>query len=303
MKAHIRRGCLILMVSFLTLTSTPALAQNDIEERLERLEFLVDSLRGLVRIKTTVIPGFETIVDTPHVQYGIKSIVDRRLDKEYFYVNHNDDWKVAYWVAHHLTAEDLEGTAKRDKKWKFKSDDEIPEGRVARNKDYTHSGYERGHLAPAADFKQSKQAMKSTFVFSNASPQYRGLNNGIWRQLEEEVRDMVMDIGEAWIVSGNAFLSADSMFISPRVWIGFHDELNVAVPTHLFKVILAKDEDGDFSMYAFLMPNERQRREDPTEDFQISVDRLEEITDYDFFSVLPNSIENDLESEELEWAW
>lgn len=302
MNVDINKGCLILMVLLLLALHTPVAAQESVEERLNRLEFLVDSLRGVRVSPARVIPGLETIVDTPYVQYGITSIVDRKLDKKYFYVNHNDDWKIAYWVAHHLTAENLEGTAKRDKKWKFRVDG-MPQGKGGRNEDYTHSGRERGHMAPAGDFKQSVVAMKSTFVYSNASPQFRGFNNGMWKQLETEIRLMVSDIGEAWIVTGNVFLSDDTSFISPRIWIGHDDELNVAVPTHLFKAILAKDEDGDFSTYAFLIPNERQHREDPTEEYQISMDRLEQITGYDFFPEIEDSDENDIENIVREWPW
>lgn len=297
-----RKGWLILLILFLSVLSNPALAQNDAEERIAEFEAILDSLLNIIRGETRFIPGYETIVDTLHVQYGIASIVDRKLDKEYFYVNHNNDWKIPYWVAHHLTAEDLEGDAK-SKGIKFKSDKEIPSGRRAEYKDYTHSGYDRGHLAPAADFKRSREAIKATFVLSNASPQFHGFNDGMWKKLENEVREMVMDKGQAWIITGNAFLSPDSIFISPRTWIGHLDELNVAVPTHLFKVILARDEDGDFSMYAFLMLNERQRRKDSTEDYMMTIDRLEQITGYDFFPVLPDSIEDRLENEIRDWAW
>ena len=296
-----KKSCLILVILLISAFQTQADCQT-VEERLDRLEVKLDSLFILLRTRVVRVPAHETISDTLNLLYGITSIVDRKLDKEYFYVNHNDDWKIAYWVAHHLTAENLEGTAKRDKKWKFRVDG-MPQGKGGRNEDYTHSGRERGHMAPAGDFKQSVVAMKSTFVYSNASPQFRGFNNGMWKQLETEIRLMVSDIGEAWIVTGNVFLSNDTSFISPRVWIGHDDELNVAVPTHLFKAILAKDEDGDFSTYAFLIPNERQRREDPTEEYQISVNCLEQITGYDFFSEIEDSDENDIENIVPEWPW
>lgn len=297
------RHCLILAVLFLSAIYTPAICQEEtVEERLERLEAIVDSLRGLPGEEARVIPDYETIVDTPNVQYGIISIVDRELDKGYFFINHNDDWKIPYWVAYYLSSSNLQGEAKR-KGIKFKSDKEIPRGRRAEYKDYTHSGFDRGHLAPAAAFKRSREAIKTTFILSNASPQYHGFNDGIWKRLEKEVREMVTDKGQAWIITGNAFLSVDSLFISPREWIGHLDELNVAVPTHLFKAILALDDDGNFSMYAFLIPNERERNPNPTSDYMIRVDRLEQITGYDFFSELDDSIEDELEGIVGVWAW
>lgn len=91
--------------------------------------------------------------------------------------------------------------------------------------------------------------MSTTFLLSNMSPQTAKLNQRIWKKLEEQVRDLVIANGEAWIITGNVFLSSDSQFVSPSEFIGPN---SVAVPTHCFKAILSCDDTGEFSMFAFL---------------------------------------------------
>lgn len=304
MQVKLKAWCKVLILSLLLIIVTPLIAQDTEEEQIEQLEATVDSLQDFVANVMLILPGYETIVDTPNVQYGITGIVDRTLDKGYFYVNHSDYWKMPYWVAYYLTPSCFDGDVK-SKDFKFrKYDKEIPPGKRSTDDDYKYSDRNRGHMAPAADFKSSKEAMKSTFILSNASPQYPDFNNGIWKRLEEQIRDMVSEKGQAWIIVGNLFLDIDSLIIQPQSWIGHTDELNVPVPTHLFKTILTEDENEEVYMYAFLIPNERQRINDPTEDYRISINHLEEITGYDFYPLLLDSIEEYLESDISRiWAW
>jgi endonuclease G len=77
----------------------------------------------------------------------------------------------------------------------------------------------------------------------------------------------------------------------------------VAVPTHLFKAILSLDENGRFKTYALIIPNEIQLNQNPLNDYSISIDRLEQITGYNFFPLLPDSTENDIESDDPAWRW
>lgn len=301
MKAHIRICGTILVILLLTALLAPVKAQNNLEERVERLEAEIDSLRNLIAGRTRVIPSYETVIDSPNVQYGVACLVDTLLDKNYFFINYNCDWKVAYWVAYYLTAEDLEGTATGNKS--FVVDWDLPPYARSKNGDYTNSGYQRGHLAPAAAFKRSIEARNSTFIYSNASPQHRKFNNGIWKKLERQVRDMVTEKGRAWIVTGNMFMNADSMFMCPRDWIGQAEQKRVAIPTHLFKAILAEDEEGEFKTYGFIVPHQREPNPDPTNEYRVSIDRLEQITGYDFFLLLPDDIEEDIENDRPEWRW
>ena len=86
---------------------------------------------------------------------------------------------------------------------RFREDKKVPSG-SAKPSDYTKSGYDRGHLCPAADMTHSAEAMEETFLMSNISPQLPVFNRGIWKSLEKQVRDW----GEKeriYIVTGPVF--------------------------------------------------------------------------------------------------
>ncbi len=233
----------------------------------------------------------EIIKDSLNLFYGIAGKPGTILDKKYFIINHNDTWKIPYWVAYKLDTFDLKGDFSRQ--GQFKPDPALPIGSRAELIDYEKSGYDRGHMAPAAVFKRSKEAMTTTFLLSNMSPQTPELNRKIWQNLEEEVRKRVQLDGKAWIVTGNIFLSPDSHFVMPSEFIGLN---KVAVPTHCFKAILACKQESIFTMYAFMLPNQKEFISQQPVNYMLTVDRLEQITGYDFFPLLEDSLENQLES-------
>jgi len=95
-----------------------------------------------------------------------------------------------------------------------------------------------------------------------------------------------------WVVTGCVCMDDDSMPIDPEYRIGDHE---VAVPTHCYKVVLCEDDQGEFTMYAFMMPNHAEPVPRPSTDYQLTVDRLEEITGYDYFPELEDEVEEELE--------
>jgi len=254
--------------------------------------YLRDSIRVESQLYTAdSLGGFAIVRDDVNLAFGIASPTGTILDKEYFVINHNDSWKIPYWVGYYLTDSSLAGTVQRSND--FRPDPELPEGLRAELIDYRGSGYDRGHNAPAAAFKRSREAMSTTFLLSNMSPQTPRLNRRIWRVLEEQVRDLVYNEGKAWVLTGNIFLSPASQPSPPSEYIG--TDL-VAVPSHCFKAILSLNEDGGYAAYAFLIPNQKSAIPGATTDYLILIDDLEDITGYDFFPDLDDEIENQIEA-------
>jgi DNA/RNA endonuclease G (NUC1) len=216
----------------LALLITPLPAQDvanrldNIEQRLERLETRLDSLLAVIRALELPV---SITRDSSHLYFGIAGPTGTILDKEYFVINHNDDYKIAHWVAYYLSEDNLQGNQARTDD--FRPDLELPIGQRSELTDYRYSGYDRGHMAPAAAFKRSREAMSATFLLSNMSPQTSELNRHIWRILEEQVRQMVNENGEGWIFTGNVFMDEDSLSVACDSFIG---ENRVAVPTHCF---------------------------------------------------------------------
>ena len=139
-------------------------------------------------------------------------------------------------------------------------------------------------MAPAGDMKWSEQAMKESFYLSNICPQNKRLNSGIWKDLEEQVRELARQKGKIYVVCGP--------IVSQRPkTIGNN---NVAVPDAFFKVLL-QYENGNWSAIAFMYPNQSGRK--PLSTYAMSVEEIQKIADIDFFPALPDSIEQKAESE------
>jgi len=157
------------------------------------------------------------------------------LVTEYFVTCHQDEYRIPEWVAYRLTADDMTGEAERSDD--FRADPDLPEGDRAELADYAGSGYDRGHMAPAAAFKRSDAAMSQTFVLSNMAPQTPALNRQMWRLLEEDVRGLASQAANTWVFTGSLFVDENGAMIEPTTFVG---ENRVAVPTHFYKVILAE---------------------------------------------------------------
>lgn len=216
----------------------------------------------------------------------IPTITDERSDRiithKGFTLSYNYDWKIPNWVAYELTDVEVMGEVPRYDK--FKPDPMMPQNVSATTNDYKHSGYDRGHLAPAADMKWDEQAMRESFYLSNICPQNPNLNGGVWKDLEEQVRDLASQKGSIFVACGPIVTDASTT-------IG---ENKVVVPQAFFKVLL-QEEDGTIHTIGFVYENISGRK--PMSTYAMTVDEVEEITGIDFFPSLPNKIEKKTESE------
>jgi endonuclease G len=184
------------------------------------------------------------------------------------------------WIAYRLTKELLKiPNVQRAKE--YRSDPNISTGSAVHS-DYTRSGYTRGHLAPAGDMAHDRTTMQESFFMSNISPQKRAFNNGIWKELEETIRDWAFDYGELIIITG-------PLLDKPVKKIGKN---RVSVPHAFYKIIYAEDQE---KMIGFIIPN--QLSEKPLSEYTVTVDSIESLTKIDFFiNYLNDDFEETLES-------
>jgi endonuclease G len=148
--------------------------------------------------------------------------------------------------------------------------------------DYKKSGYDRGHLAPAADMAYSMETMVESFFYSNMSPQLPRFNRGVWKKLEMQVRRWANQYDSLYVVTGPLFDSAMST-------IGPH---RVAVPKAYYKVLLQK-RNGSWNGIGFILPNSNIKVD--FKDYATTIDKVEEITGIDFFHTLSDEIEVQVE--------
>lgn len=201
----------------------------------------------------------------------------------YYALSYSEKHEQAEWVAYKLTAERL------NMPWVKRTDNFLPDPKVTRASatpnDYRNSGYDRGHLVPAADMAFSEEAMASTFLMSNISPQSRNFNKGIWRELEELTRDWAKKNEELYVVTGPVLAQ------TPKGAIG---ENEVSVPAAYFKVLLDYTEP-QIKGIGFILPNEVSY--EPLFEYAVSIDEVERMTGLDFF---PNLLSEDSEEQKIE---
>ena len=162
----------------------------------------------------------------------------------------------------------------------------LPNGKLsATSADYLKSGYHRGHMVPAADFIWNKELKDETSLFTNINPQKAALNLGLWANLESRIRHKVIKYSKnAYVVTGVIFNPKCEKKIGPN---------NLCVPTSFFKIIYFESKK---IMYAFLFDNTVDIYEGDITDFQVTVDYIEKITGEDFFDLLSDDKEEEMES-------
>ncbi len=205
---------------------------------------------------------------------------------EGYTLSYREQYKDAEWVAYPLLADDTKGDADR-KNEQFRPDPLVESG-TALPSDYTRSGYDRGHLAPAADFKFSQRMMRETFFMSNITPQVPQFNRGIWSDLENQVRVWARRDKGIYVVTGPV--------LKPGLpTIGKSTE--VSVPAKFYKVILYCNSP-DIRLIGFLLNNEQANSS--LQEFVVPVDLIEQLTGLDFFPKIPDDLERKLESKARE---
>jgi len=207
------------------------------------------------------------------------SSVSQTIQRDHYILDYNEEHEQSNWIFYKITEDHIKGTAKR--KNHYKSDPMITTY-SSNYRDYTSTGYDRGHLCPAGSMKINQDAMDDTFYMSNISPQNPGFNRGVWNKLEQQVRRWVDVYGDLYVVSGPVF---DSEMASIGV-------SNVSVPKRFYKVVYACEGQG--KMIGFVLPNEKSDQD--LTDYTVSVDEVERITNIDFYFNLDDQFEDYLES-------
>ena len=208
-----------------------------------------------------------------------------------FTLQYAEDWEQAAWVAYILQGSSLDRN-RTERVDNFRPDPAVSGG-TAEDDDYRGSDFDRGHLAPFADFAWNAEWADETFYLSNVSPQVPGFNQGIWRELEEHVRDWARRDGRLYIVTGPVTSE------SPRGYIGRAHR--VAVPRTFFKVVLDLEAPGQKGI-GFMIPNAEPAL--PLAAYAVPIDSVEAILGINFFpELMPADLEIELESQANTDLW
>ena len=218
-----------------------------------------------------------------------KSTTNAIVYHDFYTLSYDEKYEQSEWVAYELKKEQVVNA--NFKRPFFIQDKKVKTG-SADWRNYKNSGYDKGHLCPAADREFSKGAYEATFLTSNIAPQTHEFNSGIWNRLEEKIR--------YWAVKYNGLYVVTAGVLQPNLkTIG---KEKVAVPNYFYKIVL-DEYQGKYRMIAFLIPNDESKR--PLYEFVVSVDKIEQLTGIDFFYQLPDVVENQLEksSNYKDWSF
>eukprot|EP01133_Synstelium_polycarpum_P013329 gene13329-15672_t len=241
------------------------------------------------------------------MQYGLPSQSNLWF-YEHFVVSANQERRIPSWVLQRIEG-DVGNKAKVSdrKKAYFNSNiPHVPAHLRADNRDYLGSGWSRGHMVPAGDMQAfSQTAMGQTFLLNdNIVPQDLQNNCNFWYRLEVFCKSTLpAQFAAVNVVSGPLFLptvvepidlppenpdkpsrfprKSERRYVKHEV-IG---ENNVAVPTHLFKVILTEPQEagGKMLLGAFVIPNEPIPSDATLMDYQVSLNTIERMSGLTFF--------------------
>ena len=270
-------------------------AQNPENEMLRIADeiSIIDSVKSVLTLQFN--DALCTLNKDKLKEYGLPSMSFQE-HKAYFF-EYSEDHEQSKWVAHVIHPKIVELGSGRTNDFRVDplvqtgTADSIDyyayDGTKPEDQRYTGYGYDRGHLAPSADFRWSKEALSESYYYSNISPQHADLNRESWADLEGLLRKYVLVNKVSLAVVTMPILTEDLKKIkqSPN---------GVSVPRQFVKV--AYDAVNGRSI-AFVMEN--QKLTEPLSYYSMSVDEAEKITGYNYFPLIDESIEDSIDK--LAW--
>jgi endonuclease G len=222
---------------------------------------------------------------------------DYLISRPQYVLSYNRDQGIPNWVSWQLNQSWL-GLLPRIP---FEPDSSLPKDWYqVMPGDYTGSGFDRGHMVPAADRDKTEADAKAAFLMTNILPQAPDNNRGPWEKLESYCRELVKQGKELYIVAGGAG-SGGAGEKGKRTAIA---RGKVVVPASTWKIVVILDRSGlglsgiteNTSIIAVNIPNRQGIKESNWKDFRTSVDQIEELTGYNFLSNLSEPIQTIVEA-------
>lgn len=204
--------------------------------------------------------------------------------------------KIAYWVAYPHNPVYI-GSSGRTDNWQY---DPSTSSTNQPSLFTGISGYDRGHQIPSADRTCSDEANSQTFYFTNMTPQLGTLNQNLWANLEGQVRSWMEGCDTLYVVTGAVLKTVGN---NETVKYAYdRNGVQIAVPNYYYKVLL-RLKNSKYDAIGFWFEHRSYGNGQATASETKSVDQIETLTGFDFFSNLPDNIENTVESAWSPSSW
>ena len=263
-----------------------------IEQQIEQLEIQQNTLRTQAEeLKLQMIRRDLKAIGLPSENY---------VEHSAMMLEYSEAHEQARWVAHIILPDVITGNVFRSND--FREDPKISTGSAVEadyflkylqadsTYEYDGYGFDRGHLAPSADFRWSQKALSESYYYSNMSPQRPDFNREGWAELEGAMRRYIVDhpTTQLYVVTGP--ILTDDL---PKVERSVNQ---LSLPGKYFKVILDVQSGNSIG---FVIPN--RGLEHSLQHYAMSVDEVEELTGLDFFSALENEAAIEAKKEVRHW--
>lgn len=225
-----------------------------------------------------------------HLPFGTPSALvgddDHLVVHRGFSLSYNNSRGTANWVAWKTTERDL---GERRERPLFQPDSSLPNGfRRVQYYDYSGSGFDRGHMVPAADRFADESLMNETFLMTNIVPQTGDLNQFPWNDLEQHARALARRGNDVYQIAG---VYGDLGRLRGKV----------VIPSNCWKVIVVLGRNlstvtENTQIIAVDMPNVDGLADEKWEKYKTTVRNIEQKTGLDLFSSLPRELQDKIEN-------
>lgn len=283
-------------------SSVVVFGQRDLKAKTAELEVLKEREKVLVaEIEQLSLAEVRDLVKT--AGYPVTSNEVEIVEHSGMVLGFSCNYDMAAWVFHLLTPAILNSTNSRSNN--FRVDEKVSCGSAVeadyfvrkKNSDGTYSydgfGFERGHLAPSADFKWSATALSESYYYSNMTPQRPEFNRESWAELEGLLRKIIEQEKKTFYVLTGPVLH-DSLPVIER------SVNKLRIPEFHYKIIVDLSQETPRGM-AFLMAN--KKNELRLSEYVVSIDSIERLTGIDFFPSIDATLETLVESKSDFGAW
>lgn len=262
----------------------------------------ITSQTDSIPISVSQADSLESVYPDLEIPYMADSLPRQIIRREAYTTCYNHDTRCPNWVAWVLTSESASGSVEKKiwyddngnamgianfspemvrGKYIFDGEAESPSPQFS-DWDLMPDDMSHGHMCPAADCQTSPEAITQSYLLTNMCVQARYLNSGSWNKLEMKCRDLAQKYGRIFIVAGPVFYDGK---VTSRMG-------NIAIPDAFFKVLLCMERTPKAIGFVYANNNDPHNMEESA----CSVKEVEQLTGFDFFPQLPDSIENEIES-------
>ena len=217
------------------------------------------------------------------------------IEHEAMFLVYSEEHEQAKWVLHKISTNIIDGKVSRTNDYrkdtliKTESSEErdffLKSENSSGGYNYKGFGYDRGHLAPSADFRWSQKSLSESYFYSNISPQKASFNRGKWAGLENMIRGYILENKKDLYVYTGPILKPELKKIKQSI-------NGVSIPEYFFKIVVNYENK---KAIAYIIPQEPSHY--PIEYFATSIDEVEKITGIDFLASIDDEIEANLENQ------